>query len=320
MKKNKLFAQVLQSMTKYFLILVVIVMVGIACSGIRVVDSGNVALILRFGKLVGDTPEEQIHEPGLLFAFPYIIDEVVLVPTGSVIEQSVTTYYTPDGTRTVDGSYVITGDQNIAVLSASVKYAISDPVAYALNVGQVSSVINGCVSNAMLTRAAAMDVDVLLTSGKDSFAADSLRVANKKLEAAKVGVTLNTLELTTVSMPTEVRETYDKVNSATVEAETVLENARLYRDKLIPQAQSNASALITNANKTFESQTALAKVALTEFWGVLEEYELAPEVVRVRLFNTKSAEIMAKIGTVRIVQDGESTVLLLPKEVSDGES
>ena len=43
MKKNKLFAQVLQSMTKYFLILVVIVMVGIACSGIRVVDSGNVA-------------------------------------------------------------------------------------------------------------------------------------------------------------------------------------------------------------------------------------------------------------------------------------
>ena len=140
MKKNKLFAQVLQSMTKYFLILVVIVMVGIACSGIRVVDSGNVALILRFGKLVGDTPEEQIHEPGLLLAFPYIIDEVVLVPTGSVIEQSVTTYYTPDGTRTVDGSYVITGDQNIAVLSASVKYAISDPVAYALNVGQVGSV------------------------------------------------------------------------------------------------------------------------------------------------------------------------------------
>ena len=94
--KNKLFAQVLQAMTKYFIVLVLIVMVGIAASGIRVVDSGNVALILRFGKLVGDTPEEQIHEPGLLFAFPYIIDEVVMVPTGSIMEQSVTTYYTPD--------------------------------------------------------------------------------------------------------------------------------------------------------------------------------------------------------------------------------
>ena len=43
MKKNTLFADILRSVTVYFLVLVVIVMVGIFCSGIRVVDSGNVA-------------------------------------------------------------------------------------------------------------------------------------------------------------------------------------------------------------------------------------------------------------------------------------
>jgi len=318
--KNKLFAQVLQAMTKYFIVLVLIVMVGIAASGIRVVDSGNVALILRFGKLVGQTPEEQIHEPGLLFAFPYIIDEVVMVPTGSIMEQSVTTYYTPEGTRTVDGSYVITGDQNIAVLAASVKYVISDPVAYALGVGDVRAVINGCVSNALLTRAAATDVDVLLTSGKDAFAADSLRYANEKLAEANVGVTINTLEMTTVSMAEEVRETYDEVNSATVNAETVLENARVYRDKLIPQAEANAAARVSYANNQYSAATAAAKLALAEFWGVLEEYKVSPDVVKLRLLNTKATAIMDKIGTVRIVQDDESTVLLIPKEVSDGES
>ncbi len=318
--KNKLFAQVLQAMTKYFIVLVLLVVVGIAVSGIRVVDSGNVALILRFGKLVGDTPEEQIHEPGLLFAFPYIIDEVVMVPTGSIMEQSVTTYYTPDGTRTVDGSYVITGDQNIAVLAASVKYVITDPVAYALYVGDVNAVINGCVSNAMLTRAAAMDVDVLLTSGKDSFATESQRYANEKLTQAQVGVTINTLEMTTVSMVEEVRETYDEVNSATVNAETVLENARVYRDKLIPQAEANAASRVSYANNQYTIATASAKLALSEFWGVLEEYKQTPEVVKLRLLNSKATAIMDKIGTIRIVQDGESTILLIPKEVSDGES
>ena len=318
--KNKLFAQVLQAMTKYFVVLVVIVMLCIAASGIRVVESGNVALILRFGKLVGDTPEEQIHDSGLLFAFPYIIDEVVMVPTGSIMEQSVTTYYTPDETRTVDGSYVITGDQNIAVLAASVKYVISDPVAYALHVNDVNAVINGCVSNAMLTRAAAMDVDVLLTSGKDAFGMDCLRYANEKLEKANVGVTINTLELTTVSMAQEVRKTYDEVNSATVNAETVLENARVYRDKLIPQAQANAAARVSLANNQYAAATASAKLALSEFWGVLDEYQQTPDVVKLRLLNTKVTAIMAKIGTVRIVQDGESTVLLMPKEVDDGES
>lgn len=321
MKKNTLFADILRTVTGYFLVLVIVVMVGIACSGIRVVESGNVALILRFGKLVGDTPEEQIHEPGLLLAFPYIIDEVVTVPTGSIIEQSVTTYYTPDDVKTKKGSYLITGDQNVAVLSASVKYSISDPVAYALHVGDVSSIINGCVSGAMLTEAAGIDVDVLLTSGKDAFAAQSLKRANDRLSLAGVGVTVNTLELTQVSMPSEVRETYDKVNSATVEAATTLENAYQYRERLLPQARSTASSNVTVANASYSAAVSDATAALAEFWGVLEEYEKSPQVVKARLFNSKAETILSRIGTVRIVQDGESTVLLLPKaEDSNGES
>ena len=127
MKDRSLFAEVLGTVTKYFLILVLLVLFGIFLSSIRKVDTGNVAVVLRFGRLVGKTEAEQVHEPGLLFAFPYIIDEVVTVPVGSVIEQSVITHYTEDGTDTVNGGYVITGDQNIAVIAASVKYSISDP-------------------------------------------------------------------------------------------------------------------------------------------------------------------------------------------------
>lgn len=313
MKKKTLFGDILQAVTRYFLILVIIVMVGIACSGIRIVESGNVALILRFGKLVGDTPEEQIHEPGLLLAFPYIIDEVVMVPTGSVMEHIVTTYYTPDDTRTREGSYVITGDQNVAVLSASVKYTISDPVEYALNVSDVGSVINACVSNAMLTEAAGTDVDDILTKGKDRFCTDSLNKASQKVDQANVGITLTTLELTYVSMPQEVRETYDKVNSATVEAATILENARLYREKLIPNANSVAQSYITEANNLYAAATAEANTALAEFWGVLEEYEANPRVVMTRMFATKTEAILQKIGTVRVVQEGESTILLIPR-------
>lgn len=322
MKKNTLFADILQAVSKYFLILVAVVLVGIACSGIRVVESGNVALILRFGKLVGDTPEEQLHEPGLLFAFPYIIDEVIQVPTGSVMEQSVTTYYTPDDGKTKDGAYVLTGDQNVAILSASVKYTITDPVAYALNVSNVNAVINACVSNAMLSQAAGSDVDLILTTGKDKFAADSLALAEEKLAANNVGVTLSTLEMTFVGMPQEVREIYDEVNSATVKAATILESARQYREKLIPSSNSLAASYVAEANTAYSTATSNATAALAEFWGVLEEYEANPQVVMTRLLTSKTEAIMAKIGTVRVVQDGEATILLIPQleEASDGES
>lgn len=310
MEQKKLFSEVLASVTKYFLILVIAVVILIFCSGIRVVETGNVALVLRFGALVGDTPEEQIHEPGLLLAFPYIIDEVIIVPTDRVMELNIDTYFTPDDGRTNQGAYVITGDQNIATLSASVKYKVSDPVAYALNVNNVEAVINGTVSSAMLSQAAATDVDDLLTGGKEAFAGAVLKNASGKLST--VGVALTSIELTQVRMPQEVREVYDQVNSASVEAQTVVERANSYVTTLIPNAQAIAAEEVATANTNKATKTSAATVALAEFWGVLKEYEQNPEVVRLRLYNEKMAKIIDAIGEVKIVEDEQSTVFINP--------
>ncbi len=312
MKQNSLFGEVLSTVTKYLKIAVVIVVVGICLSGVRVVQSGNVALILRFGKLVGNTAQEQIHEPGLLLAFPYIIDEVITVPTGSVMEQTVSTYYTEDDAYTTDGNYVLTGDQNVAILSASVKYIISDPVAYALQVGDISSVINACVSTAMLNQAANSDVDDLLTGGKDQFATNVLAQAKEKVEKANIGITLTTVELTKVAMPREVREIYNQVTSTTVSAATMLEQAQNVYNNTVSDAQVQAKSLIANANSENAAQIAAANANHSEFWGLLEEYEQNPQVVRTRLYTQKVSEMVDKIGTVKIVENGETNIFINP--------
>lgn len=312
MKQKKLFSEVLATVTKYFLILVVLVMVFIFCSGIRIVDSGNVAVVLRFGKLVGDTPEEQIHEPGLLLAFPYIIDEVIMVPTDSVMELNVTTYYTDTTGKTSDGAYVITGDQNIAVLSASVKYVVSDPVAYALNVRDIESVINGAVSTALLTQAAGTDVDVMLTTGKDAFASQSMARAMEHLDRIGAGVRLTTLELTNLSMAPEVKEVYDQVNSAAIDAATILENAKNHISTLIPYAQGLAAESISAANSAKLTATSEARKNLTEFEGLLDEFAVNPQVVKTRVYSEKISKILASIGTIRVVQEGETKIILNP--------
>lgn len=311
MKENSLFAQVLATVSKYLKILVVIVVLGICVSGIRIVKSGEVALILRCGQLVGDTPEEQIHESGLLLAFPYIIDEVITVPVGSVMEQSVTTHFTPDGTDTKDGGYVLTGDHNIAYLSASVKYVVSDPVKYALQVNDVKEMINGAVSGAMLTQAASTEVDQLLTGGKDAFAAKAMTHANSAL--THTGVTLTALELTQVSMPNEVREIYDEVNSATVSAAAMLESAQGRRNTLIPNAEATASSALSLANAQHTLAVSTAERTLAEFWGLLEEYELDPGTVRTRVYSQKVSELFSRIKNIRVVEDGETSVVLYPE-------
>jgi membrane protease subunit HflK len=259
---------------------------------------------------VGDTYEEQVHQPGLLLAMPYIIDEVIMVPTGSVIEQSVTTYYTEERQRTADGGYVVTGDENIAVLSASVKYVIEDPVAYALNANQVEQMINGAVSNAMLCQAAKTDMDALLTSGKDRFTAEALITASESLKLAGCGVKLTNLELTQMRMPEEVRVIYEQVNSSTVRAQTIIENANNYRNTIIPYAQSSAASQVAMANVDKSNAISQAETALAEFWGLVEEYETNPRVVRTRVYSPMVAELLEIIGRVHVVQDGETRIYI----------
>lgn len=309
--KRSLFSDILGSVTKYFVILVVIVLVVIAFSGLRVIKSGEVAVVLRFGRLVGNTYEEQVHQPGLLFAFPYIIDEVVIVPTGNVIEQKVMTHYTNGEMTTLhNNGYLITGDQNIAMVSASVKYMISDPVSYALNVKDASALINAFVSSAMVNSAASTGVDELLTSGKDEFAKAVLNEAQTKLSAVDSGITVGAIELTSVSMPNEVREVYDMVNSATVQAATLLEQARQYEAKVIPQAEADAATLVSDAKKKYSESVSAANLDLTEFYGTVKEYEENPDAVKTRIYTEKVTAAIGKIGKIRVVKDGETKIFL----------
>ena len=311
MKKNLLFEDILRTVSRYFVVIIIAVVLIIACSGIRFIKSGEQAIILRFGKIVGNTPEEQIHDAGVLFAFPYIIDEVITIPTGSIHEFTVNTHYTEGEMTTYDrNGYVITGDNNIAILSASVKYTISDPVAFALAVKDPQYIINAAVSNAMINVAAGFAVDDILTTGKDAYTKSVLEQSQKKLDENGIGVKISHLELTRVSMPEEVRDMYELVNSTTIQASTRIEQARQYYETRIPGAEAESAALVAEARANYSNATAAANSDLYEFYGVLDEYNANPDVVRVRLYNTAISNIIRKIGKVMIVDDSDSKIII----------
>ena len=313
MKKNKtLFADILETVTKYFLILVIVVLIGVFLSGLRVVEEGNVAVVLRFGRLVGDNREEQVRGPGLMFAFPYVIDEVVMGPTGNVMEQQVLTHYTEAGVNTTAGGYVITGDQNIAIVAASVKYTVSDPVAYALYVKDIPTTIDAVVSNALLCGAAQMEVDSLLTYGKETYAKNVQAYAEEKLQTMGIGVTLASVELTAVTMPEEVRNVYEAVNSASVQAETIKERANNYKNSTLLAAESEKASILSAAKTEYNNLVATANDDLTEFWGVLEEYERNPDVVKTRVFADKCSLILKKLDRVYLVTDDNGKIFIDP--------
>lgn len=314
MKKNTVLEDILSTLSRYFAVLVIAVVLLIGFSGVRFVKSGEVAVVLRFGKLVGNTYEEQIHEPGLFFAFPYVIDEVITIPVGTVMEKTITTHFTEGAmNETAEKNYLITGDQNIAVVAASVKYNVTDPVAYALQIKDADKILEAAVSNAMIESAAHRSVDGILSSEKDAFSIEVRQIAQATLDRVGSGVTIATFELTQVAMPEEVRSIYDEVNASTVRAQTMVQEAQQYRENLIPYSQSTQNSLIASANAKYAQAVSYAESDLAEYRGLLEEWQRDPttlEAIKTRVYTDRMATLLARIRRVILVPEGETHIVV----------
>ena len=183
-------------------------------------------------------------------------------------------------------------------------------MAFALSVKDPQYIINAAVSNAMINVAAGYAVDDILTTGKDAYTKSVLDLSQKKLDENGIGVKISHLELTRVSMPEEVRDMYELVNSTNIQASTRIEQARQYYETRIPGAEAEAAALIAEAQANYSNFTAAANSDLYEFYGVLDEYNANPEVVRVRLYTNAITNILRKIGTIKIVDDSDSKIII----------
>ena len=161
-------------------------------SGITIVRSDEVAVILRWGRLVGDTPGLQRHTSGLLFSFPRPIDRVVRVPVKHVWEISVASLSSDDEGTTfnpVTMGYALTGDQNIVHVNMMARYRVRDPAEWAFYGPKAEDVLRVEVTAAMVRSLGEMGVDRVLADGRRELVvgatcADRKRVSDHRGEPA----------------------------------------------------------------------------------------------------------------------------------------
>jgi membrane protease subunit HflK len=279
------------------------------------VESDEIALVLRFGRLQGLNPAEQIKPPGLHLAFPYIIDEVVKVPVGKIQQVVVTTHYTTGSIVNTDierSGYLITGDNNIVLIEMVVKYRIGDPINYVLCHKNAEQAIDGVVSGLLRKYVSRMSVDTLLTTGKIQLAEDTKYGAQKILDVLKTGVVLTNVELTRVTPPEEVMPDFNAVTAAAIQKETLIQTANGHRVNILPAAQSQAQHLTENAKTQQNEALAAARMDIAIFGGLYAQYTQNPHSVNEGILRSRVNALLSKMQVV-IVRDGESPPrILLP--------
>src|SRR5476649_1944529 len=157
-------AEALRSSFVIVKIVMVLMIAAFFCSGFFTVGPQEKAVILRFGKPVGDG-QKALLTAGLHWSLPYPIDEVVKIPITEIqqVKSTIGWYLTtpeqelsgeelPAGLSlnpAIDG-YAITADRNIVHTQVTLKYHIDDPIAYIFNFASASNSIQNTLNNALL--------------------------------------------------------------------------------------------------------------------------------------------------------------------------
>ena len=276
-----------------------------AVSGITIIRPDQVAVVLRWGRLLGATPATRIHGPGLLFAMPPPIDRVVRVSTRRVRQIDIETLAQgADYTGTLDPltvGYALSGDQNIVHASVEARYRVSDPVAWAFYGPRSDVILRTEVTAAMVASIGEMRIDDILSDGRKTLTANAQAYAQAGLDAAHAGLQLVNLELTRLSPPAAVAPAFDAVQSAYIDAETARRNAQAYAQELIPRAQARADARVKAARAAAATALARARAGANAFVALDHVYRNNPRVVRERLYRTAVEKAFARGAPVRWV-------------------
>ncbi len=298
-------------------------------SGVQKVEPGNVGLLLRFGRLVGATPADQVHQPGLVTAMPYPIDRLIQVPVkqeGEIIINEVWKGLDKTATtKTIDPlteGYCLTGDDNVVQSQVAVKYKISDPIAFQLWMANPETILHDTVLSSLTQTMAGWRVNDALRLQRttddnlgtnESLATTVWTKAQKRLDALQCGLTISALEFKETHPPRHVVGEFQRVQSARIEMETAKREAEGFAAREVPKAQAENNRLVQAALAHENTVKAKAAAECSVFEQLYGEYRKNPTLLRQRIYMETLEQVLMNVGKLRFVSP-EARIL-----ISDGE-
>jgi len=240
-------------------IVMVLMVVAFFCSGFFTIGPQEKAMILRFGKPVGDG-QKALLTAGLHWSLPYPIDEVVHIPITEIQKVSSNNGWymtTPEAELSgeempagaslnpaIDG-YVISADRNIIHTRATLYYHIDDPISFVFGFTNAAGTVQNALDNALLYTAAKFKVDDILTRDQAGFKAAVQQRVTDLVEQAQLGIVIDQCEVQSIP-PRQLQPVFAEVTTARERRNQALNEANSYTNRVFNESGAQATS-ITNA-------------------------------------------------------------------------
>lgn len=267
------------------------------------------AVVKRFGAVIKTT------DPGLHFKVPFGIDEVERVATERVLKEEFGFRTAAAGgqpTQYVDRSFpeeslMLSGDLNIIDVEWVVQYRISDPIKFLYNMREPTRTLRD-ISESVMRRIIGNHLgSEALTTARVAIAATARDEIQAAMQLYETGIHIITVELQNVVPPRAVQPAFNEVNESRQERERMINEATKQANEAIPRAKGEANRIIAEAQGYAAERTNQALGEAARFRSILAEYQAAPEVTRRRMYLETLSEVLPQIGSVLIIQEGQST-------------
>ncbi|HEX3635702.1 MAG TPA: SPFH domain-containing protein [Paraburkholderia sp.] len=226
--------------------------------------------------------------------------------------------------------YVLTGDNGVLQLRATLYYRVVDPYAYVLQEDRLAAALERIVSASAVSVVAQRDLDAILVARPELLSADQ-QVAIKRerlrgdlaqeverhlreLEAQHAGLGVEVARVDVeVAFPAAAVSAFNSVLTSLQVAERSMAEARTSAEKTRQDAQQDADRIVQNAQASAVERvaTAQAKTMTIQQLEVPLRTNSDPGLV-VRLYRDRVQSILSKAGSVTTVGPNDTSNLILP--------
>ena len=221
--------------------------------------------------------------PGIGLTLPSPVDRVQKVDVGNIRNIDLGSSETE--------TLMLTGDQNIIDIAYSVRWKIRDPEQYLFEIAQPDETIREVAESAMRAVVARVTLDQAMGEARGQIENQVQDVMQQVLDSYQAGVTIQGIAIKQADPPAEVNEAFKDVTAAQQQAQSYINQANAYATQLTQRAQGEAAA----------------------FDKVYEQYRLAPDVTRRRMYYETMEQVLQRVDKTIIEAPGVTPYLPLPQ-------
>jgi len=293
-------------------LIIILIIVAAVLTSARTVGPEEEGVVLFFGKY------SRTVQPGLNFIVPFGVEKMYKIPVQRQLKQEFGFRTESPGTRTTyskrtfsDESLMLTGDLNLSDVEWVVQYRISNSYQFLFKVRNAEKTLRDMSEAAVRKIVGDRTVNEVLTVGRQEVASSVEVLLQQMCNEYENGIRIDQVVLQDVNPPEPVKPSFNAVNQAQQERETLINQAESEYNRVIPRARGEAEETIQLAEAYYLNRVNRATGEAARFNSLYEAYIKAPEVTKKRIYLETLERVLPKLDNKIILDEKGNNILPL---------